>query len=321
MKRNMAVVLALILIVLNNTAVMAHPEVIEKKIFGLNVETIIVQEKGTASASATTNTYTITHITAEGSVGNETYNMYSSFHQKKLATSAVLKVDISDVKSVSDFDLNFTFATGTCIGNCLKVYYVPYKNGEALMDTLSSNATVTGAAMPQAIAIYSTRLVYEYKNTDGINKEVIGEVSAETDLLKEHLDTAINNEENSIYLLISCDTPVDEQENANAYFKLYTSCSAEKAPSFSVEEASLTSEVVKTENGYTYKVGNLDAYSENAMIIVAVYNSKDEFVMAATATNGEDMVDIGCDDASSIRAYIWEAGTLEPVTYVEKIDL
>jgi len=246
--------------------------------------------------------------------------MYSSFHQKKLATSAVLKVDISNVKSVSDFDLNFTFATGTCIGNCLKVCYVPYKNGEALMDTLSSNATVTGAAMPQAIAIYPDRLVYEYKNTDGINKEVIGEVSAETDLLKEHLDTAINNGEDSVYLLISCDTPVDKQGSTDAYFKVYTTCS-DKAPSFSVGVAPITSKVVKTENGYTYKEENLNAYTENAMIIVAVYNSKDEFVMAATATNGEDIVDIGCDDASSIRAYIWEAGTLKPVTYVEKIDL
>ncbi|MBR2883753.1 MAG: hypothetical protein IKB93_03080 [Clostridia bacterium] len=294
---------------------------IKKKTIDLKTDTIIVKETGTASANAATNTYTITHITSGGTVGNETYNMYSSFHQKKLATSAVLKVDISDVRYASDFSLNFTFDAGTCVGNCLKVYYVPYKNGEALMDTLSSNATVTGASMPQAIVVYADRLVYEYKNTDGINKEVIEEVSAETDLLKEHLDTAINNEENSIYLLISCDTPVDEQENANAYFKLYTSCSAEKAPLFSVEEVSLTSEVVKTESGYTYKVGNLDAYSENAMIIVAVYNSKDEFVMAATTTKGEDIVDIVCDDAASIRAYIWESGTLEPVTYVEKIDL
>lgn len=135
------------------------------------------------------------------------------------------------------------------------------------------------------------------------------------------MSTAITKGEKALYLIVSCETPTALEDNTKAYFKVYTSLSSDNAPSFSVEAGTITSELVKTEKGYKYKVNNLNAYTENAMIFVAVYNSKDEFVMAATAKTGEDTVNIVCDDVSSIRAYIWEAWTLKPITYVEKIDL
>ncbi len=313
------------------TTAMAHPEVIEKKFIDLKTETIIIQEKGKANASPSENTYNITHITADGTNGIAAYNMYSRFNSKMLATSAVLKVDISEVESVSDFNLKFTFSTGTCAGNSLQVHYVTYKNGEDLMNTLSSQSNVTSATMPQAIVTSSSRLIYEYQNTEGIDKEIVGELSAKdaseenpkkyASLLEEHLSTAITKGEKALYLIISCETPTALEDNTKAYFKVYTSLSTDKAPSFSVGAAPITSEIFETEKGYKYKVNNLNAYTENAMIIVAVYNSKDEFVMAATTKTGEDIVNIVCDDVSSIRAYIWEAWTLKPITYVEKIDL
>ena len=321
MKRKITLLLTLLLTMQFSTLVMAHPVPIEKKSIDLKTETIIIQEKGKASLSPSENTYNITRITSDGTEGNEVYNISALSNTKKLAVSAVLKVDISDVKSVADFNLKFTFSTGTCVGNSLQVHYVTYNSGEALMNTLSTQSSVTGAAMPNAISTSSNRLIYEYKNTDGVDKEIVGTISSEVDLLKEHLNRVINNGEDSVYLLISCETPYDKQESATAYFKVYTSRSTDKEPSFSIGAMPITSGVIKAENGYTYKVSNLNTYTENAMIIVAIYNSKGEVVKAAISTKGEYTVDIICGDASSIRSYIWEAGTLKPITYVEIIDL
>ena len=132
-KVNAFVLLLIFIIIQSGTAVVAHPEAIEKKTVELSTDTIIVAEKSVDGSSG----YTITNIASDGTTGSVSYSMYNMLNSKNKGTSAVLKVDISSVKYASDFNLRFSFKSGGCVGNCLRAYCISYKFGEELVAALA----------------------------------------------------------------------------------------------------------------------------------------------------------------------------------------
>ena len=330
---NAFVLLLIFIIIQSGTAVVAHPEAIKKKTVDLTTDTIIVAEKSIDGSSG----YTITNITSVGTTGNASYSMYNMLNSKHKGTSTVLKVNISSVKYASDFNLKFSFKSGGCVGNCLRAYCISYKDGEELVETLAGENIATVTQKPNAITMSGQNLIYEYQYTAADYSVINAELSVKdssvenpkkySSVLEKHISDAIKNGQDSVYFLIACVTSTSyDNTNTDARILIYTPRSEEEQkPSASIEASTLFSEVIKTENGYTYNVENLKEYSQNAMLFIAAYDGEGNLIKVATSgevtateSNG---VDIECEEAASLKAYIWEGRALMPITYIETIAL
>lgn len=341
MKRNMAVVLALILIVLNNTAIMAHPEAIEKKTIALKADALLVNQVGTAGSSTAekaVTSYTVEYINPENAT--ETNKMFPTNHYTKLGTDVIWRVDIGSVKNAADFRLKFSFATGTVSNNYIRIYCADYDSGEKLISDLSPGDSKSVTEMPDVCTSYNSKLIYEYKHTSTTVVKSDVELSVDDsskvnpkkdgNILEEHINTAIENGEDAVYFLVRgvVSSSGDEDTKAGSYCMLYNSASEEKAPILTLTGSDILSEVIKTEAGHTYKVHNIKEYVASAIVFVAVYDTDETLIKVATSgevavTEENDAIDvsIACADAVSFKAYTWKTRTLEPVTYTETIDL
>lgn len=313
------------------TGVMAAPEAIEKKTIELKTDTILINQLGTAGAATANTHYSVEYIDPDAEDAKETIKMYSFSHQKKLGTEAILKVDISSIKYASDFSLKFSFYTGTNKNNRIKVFCADYTKGENMVSDLTVGSSKEVDTKPLVCTVSNNDVVYTFqKTTDSVERVDVVLSVKDSSVLEEHLSNAVNNGEASVYFLVRGEiiSGGDALSNSGSYFTLYTSASVDKAPSVTATGSDITSEVVKTESGYTYKVGNLKGYTDNVIVFVTAYDADDTLIKIATSgaaaiTEENDAVDvdIAYTDAATLKAYIWKVGTLEPVTYTETISL
>lgn len=340
MKKSLLLILNMALtLTVFGTAVMAAPEAIEKRTFDLKADTIFVWQIGTPGANKKVASHTVEYIDPQAENAAESNKMYPITHYTKLGGDAILKVDISSVKYASDFSLKFSFITGYNKSNCIRVYCADYEDGENLISDLTPGNTKSVTDRPTICTSLSDKVVYEFKKTADSVERVDVELSIKDsssvnpkkygDTLESHINNAIKNGEDSVYFLVRGVIlgSGDQWSDDGSYFLLYNSTSASKAPALTVTGSTVSSEIVKTETGYTYKVGNLKNYTDNAIVVVAAYDANDTLIKIATSgevTVTEDDavdVDLACANATSFKAYIWKAGTLEPVTYIETISL
>lgn len=345
MKKGIASIVALVFIITSSVVVTAHPEPIKEKTFDLKADTIFVWQQGKAASSSadkSVTSYTIEYIDSQAENADEIYKMYPTTHSKRLGGNAILKVDISSIKYASDFSLKFSFITGDNKYNCIRVYRASYKDGEKLISGLTAGNTKSVATSPNICSAPSSNIIYEFqKTTDAVERADV-ELSVKDsssvnplkygDRLEEHINNAIKNGEDSVYFLVRgeilpSDSPRNQWTDDGSYCMLYNSTSPSKAPTLTVTGSAISSEIVKTETGYTYKVSGLKNYTDNAIVAVTAYDGNDTLIKIATSgevtvTEGDTVsVDIACASPTNFKAYIWKAETLEPITYIETISL
>ncbi len=104
MKKILAIVVATAVILsISAVSAIAHPKAIEEKTFSLKADTIFVKESTLAGSS-----YSVEYTNPQPST-DDVYKMYILSSDEKPGGFAVLRVDISSVKQVSDFTLNFSY--------------------------------------------------------------------------------------------------------------------------------------------------------------------------------------------------------------------
>ena len=326
MRKILAMLLATTVILsLSALLALAHPKAIEEKTFELQADTIFVKETTTVGES-----YTVEYTNPQQS-DDDVYSIYPFEHPRESGGFAVLRVDVSSVKQASDFALNFSFITRGVKNDVFSIYCADYETGKSLFESLTPGTTQTVTLRPAVYlkSIISENLIYKFttKNTYAENLDVVLSCNDSStsnpyiygSVLKEHIEAAINGGEDSVYFVVKV--------TGSKFFYLYNSASNDKAPSLTVTGSTISSEVVKNEDGYTYKVGGLNNYADRVVAIVAACDSKDNIISVATSTMAEttpgDTVDteIACPGAAKLMAYILKAGTLVPLTYVENVLL
>lgn len=324
------ILMTIFLLTTVSAAVMAAPEAIEKKTIELKTDTILINQLGTAGAATANTHYSVEYIDPDAEDAKETIKMYSFSHQKKLGAEAILKVDISSIKYATDFNLKFSFYTGTNKNNRIRVFCADYTKGENLLSDLTVGSSKEVDTKPLICTVSNNDVVYTFqKTTDSVERVDVVLSVKDSSVLEEHLCNAVENGEAAVYFLVRGEiiSGGDALSNSGSYFTLYTSASVDKAPSVTATGSDITSEVVKTESGYTYKVGNLKGYTDNVIVFVTAYDSRDKLIKIVTSggiavsTNNTVDIDIACAEVSSLKAYVLKAGTLEPVTYTETISL
>ena len=309
MRKTLAIILtAAVILSLTGTMVSAHPKAIAEKTFELKVETIFVRESSVAGTS-----YTIEYTNPQTS-SDDVYKIYPLTHSEQKGGFAVLKADVSSIKQASDFTLKLSFATSSTKNSVLGIYCADYEAGESLFTSLKPGEIKTNVTKPDVYNTASDTMIYKYTTEAKSNVEAT--LSGNDYLiLKNHVADAIKNGSDAVYFLVAV--------TKGDYFYLYNSLSGDNAPSLTVKGSSISSEIVSTEDGYIYKVGGLDAYADSVMVVVAAYDGTDTLIKVATspitATAAEKTVDvcIACLGADSLKAYILNANTLEPLTYME----
>ena len=323
-------------------AVMAAPEPIKKKTFDLKADTIFVWQQGKAASSSadkSVTSYTVEYIDSQAENADDANRMFPLTHRKKLGGNAILKVDISSLKYASDFSLRFSFITGDNKYNCIRVYRASYKNGEKLISDLTAGNTKSVTTIPNICSASFDDMLYEFQKTTDAVERIDAELSAKDsssvnplkygDRLEEHINNAIKNGEDSVYFLVRGEilSSGNQWTDDGSYCMLYNSTSQSKAPALTVTGSTISSEIIKTETGYTYKVSGLKKYSDNVIVVVTAYDTNDTLIKIATSGEvsiPEDdtvSVDIACANPTTLKAYIWKAKTLEPITYIETISL
>lgn len=315
-----ACLIAILIMSLIAPCVFAAPEVIKKDTIDLKADTFIVWECKNGS-------YGIEYINSGAGDSYGCTKIFPSNHSSRLGGYAILKVGITSVKNAAECNLKFSFDTGDNIDHSVMVYCANYSDGEKLIADLTPDNFKNVSNRPYICSGLPEKTIYQVDKTVSSVENVNVEIStAESTVLKNHINTAINNGEGSVYFLISGKAGASGINSDGSYFQLYNSASADKAPTLSVTGSAVSSEVELSETGYTVKVAGLESYTDNALVVVTAFDSEDSLIQTsasgqAAANDTSVDVDVPCKDASKMKLYIWKAGTLEPITYPETIFL
>ena len=325
-----ACLIAVLVMSVFNIGVTAAPKPIKKEAVELKIDTIFVKEVGTAGNSdkkKTVKSYKIEYVNPDAGDSSGCTKIYPPGHYWKLGGYMILKADISSVKNASEFNLKFSFDTGSNIENSVFVYWAYYSDGQALVDGLTPGSSKNVTVKPDICTALGDNTVYQFDKTVASVESVDAEIStADSAVLKKHMDDAISKGEDSVYFLVRGVIGSAGSKSEDSYFKYYNSASADKAPTLSVTVSAVSSAVTETETGYTVSVSGLQNYSEKVLLAVTAFDSGDSLVQTSVSgyTSVTDIpidIDVPCKNAAKLKLYIWHAGTLEPVTYPETIIL
>ena len=122
-----ACLIAVLVMSVFNIGVTAAPKPIKKETVELKIDTIFVKEVGTAGNSdkkKTVKSYKIEYVNPDAGDSSGCTKIYPPGHYWKLGGYMILKADISSVKNASEFNLKFSFDTGSNIENSVFVYSI-----------------------------------------------------------------------------------------------------------------------------------------------------------------------------------------------------